>query len=86
MHQNGFIRKIRLISNFMTPKAGKKTIEIHKWPNISRSKGKQTMNVGQLIDCNMIKNFLEKSYKKCDADTSTRWFFEKLKLNISLNQ
>ena len=38
------------------------------------------MKFGQLIECNMRKIFLEKLYKKCDAETSTRWFFEKLKL------
>ena len=32
--------------------------------NISRSKGNQTIKYGQLIEYNMKKNFLEKSYIK----------------------
>ena len=32
--------------------------------NISRSKGNQTIKYGQLIEHNMKKNFLEKSYIK----------------------
>ena len=44
------------------------------------------MNFGQLIECNMQNIFLEKSYTKCDVETSPRPFSEKLKLNISLDQ
>ena len=54
--------------------------------NISRSKGNEIMKFGQLIECNMRKIFLEKSYTKCDGETSPRPFSEKLKLSISLNQ
>ena len=54
-------------------------------PNISRSKGNQTMKFGQLIKCNMRNIFLEKSYSKCDGETSLRPFSEKLKLSISLD-
>ena len=53
-------------------------------PNISRSKGNQTMKFRQLIVFNMKIIFLEKSYAKCDAETSPRPFSEKLKLSISL--
>ena len=53
-------------------------------PNISRSKGNQTMKFCQLIVFNMKIIFLEKSYAKCDAETSPRPFSEKLKLSISL--
>ena len=53
--------------------------------NISRSKNTQAMKFGQLIECNMTNVFLEKSYTKCDGETSTRLFSEKLKLRISLN-
>ena len=38
------------------------TIVIHILPNISRSKGNQTMKFGQLIECNMRTIFLEKPY------------------------
>ena len=55
-------------------------------PNISRSKGNQTMKFGQLIECNMRNIFLEKSYTKCGGETSPRPFSEKLKLSISLDQ
>ena len=35
-------------------------------PNISKSKGNQTMEFGQLIEYNMRSIFLGKSYTKCD--------------------
>ena len=44
------------------------------------------MKCGQLIGCNMKNIFLEKSYTKCDGETSPRPFSEKLKLSISLDQ
>ena len=44
------------------------------------------MKFGQLIECNMINIFLEKSYVKCGGETSPKPFSEKLKLNISLDQ
>ena len=59
---------------------------MHILPNISRSKGNQTMKFGQLIECNMRNIFLEKSYTKCGGETSPRSFSEKLKLSISLDQ
>ena len=39
MSKNGFIRKIRVISKFMTSQPGNQTIAIRVLPNISRSKG-----------------------------------------------
>ena len=56
---------------------------MHILPNISRSKGNQTVKFGQLIECNMRKIFIEKSYTKCNGETSPRAFSEKLKLSIS---
>ena len=41
------------------------TIVIHILPNISRSKGNQTMKFGQLVECNMRNVFLEKLYTIC---------------------
>ena len=35
-----------------------------------RSKGNQAMKIGQLIECKMTNIFLEKSYTKCDGETS----------------
>ena len=61
-------------------------IVIHILPNISRSKGNQTMKFGQLIEWNTRNIFLEKSYTKCGDKTSPRPFSEKLKLSISLDQ
>ena len=86
MFQNGLIEKVRLTSNFKTLQPGQQTIVIHILPNISRSKGNQTMKFGQLIECNMRNIFLEKSYTKCGGETSPRPFSGKLKLSISLDQ
>ena len=44
------------------------------------------MKFGELIECNMRKNFLEKSYTKHSGETSPRPFSVKLKLNISPDQ
>ena len=49
----------------MTAQSGKQTITIHIKPNISRSKGNQTMKFCHLIEYNMRNTFLEKSYSKC---------------------
>ena len=70
----------------MTSQTGKHTIVIHVLPNISRSKGNQTMKFGQLIEYNMRNIFLKKSYTKCGRETSPRPFSEKLKLSIPLDQ
>ena len=48
MSKNGLIRKIKLISKFMTSQPGQQTIEINILINFSRSKGNQTMKFGQL--------------------------------------
>ena len=59
---------------------------MHIFPNISRNKGNQTMEFGQLIECNMRNVFLEKSFTKHSGETSPIPFSEKLKLSISLEQ
>ena len=56
---------------------------MHILPNISRNKVNQTMKFGQIIKCNM-RN--EKSYSKCDAETSPGPFSEILELSIFLDQ
>ena len=56
--KNGLIRKIRVISNFMTSQPGQQIITIHIFPNISRIKGNQTMKFGQLIEYNKGNIFL----------------------------
>ena len=45
----------------MTSQPGKQAITIHTLPNISKSKGNQTMKFGQLIEYNNRNIFLEKS-------------------------
>ena len=44
------------------------------------------MKFGQLLEYNMRKNFLEKSYTKCDRETIPRLFSKILKLSKSLDQ
>ena len=36
-------------------------------PNISRTKGNQTIKFGKLLEYNMRKIFIEKSYIKCSG-------------------
>ena len=74
MYKNSLIRKVRLISKFMTSQPGQQTIEIHILPNISRTKDNQTMKFGQLIEYNMRNIFVEKSYIKWGGETITRPF------------
>ena len=49
----------------MTSQPGYQTIAIHILTNVSRNKDNQAMKLGQLIEYNMRKIFLEKSYTKC---------------------
>ena len=55
-------------------------------PNISRTKGYQTMKFGELIEYNMRNIVLEKPYAKYGGETSPRPISGKLKLSISLDQ
>ena len=50
----------------MTSSTGKQIITLHMLPNISRSKGNQTMKSGQVTEYKMRNNCFEKSY--------TKWF------------
>ena len=61
-------------------------IVIHIFPNISRSKGNQTMKFRHLIEYNMREFFYEKPYTKCGRETSPRTFSEKFKLSTSQDQ
>ena len=70
----------------MTSQPGKETITTHVLPNISRSKDNQAMKFGKLIEYNMRNIFLEKSYAKCNGETSARSFSKKSKLSASLDQ
>ena len=48
----------------MTSQPGLQVIPIHILPNISQSKGNQTMKFGQLIEHNKRNIFLERLYRK----------------------
>ena len=65
---------------------GKKTIALNILPNVSRSKGDQTIKFRQLIEYNMRHIFLEKSCTKCGGVTILRPFSKKLELSIPLDQ
>ena len=47
----------------LTPQSGQQTITVHILPNMSRNKGNQTINFGQLIKHNIRNIFLEKLVK-----------------------
>ena len=64
LRKKGLIRKLRLISKFMTSSTGKQIITIHIFPNISRSKGNQAINFGQLIEFICEKDFSSKIMQK----------------------
>ena len=55
-------------------------------PNISRSKGNQTVKFGQLIEYNMRNILFEKSYTKCGGESIPRPFSKNPKLSISLDR
>ena len=64
----------------MTSQHGQKTIAIHILTNISRSKCNQAMKSGQLIEYNLTKIFLEKSYTKRGGETIPSSFFKKIEI------
>ena len=70
----------------MTSQPGQQRIVIHILPNISKSKGNQTMKFDQLIECNMRNIFHEKLYIKCGGETISRPFYKRSKLSICLDQ
>ena len=59
------VRKIRLISKFMTSQPENQSVAI--LPNMSRSKSSRTKKFGQVVKYNMKNIFLEKLYTKCGA-------------------
>ena len=56
--KNGFKRKLRLISKFMTSQTGQQKMTKHNLSNISKSKDNQAMNIGQSIKYNVRNIFL----------------------------
>ena len=59
----------------MTSQPGLQTIAIHILPNISQSKGNQTMEYGQLREYNKINYFLQKLCGKWGREASSRPLF-----------
>ena len=76
MKKNGLIRKLILMSEFLTLQTGQQIITIHILFNIPRSKGNQTMKFGQLIEYSIRNIFLEKSYTKYGGEASPRPFYK----------
>ena len=62
--------KIRDVTSWVT------TTAIHILPGISKIKGNQTMEFGQLIEYNMGNISLEKLCTKCGGETIPKPFFE----------
>ena len=89
--RKGLIRKIRLISKFMTSQQGYETITIHILPKISRSKGNQTTKYGQSIEYNKRNTFLQNLCRKWGRETSSRprfvfwncWIWSKSKWSVT---
>ena len=59
----------------MTSQPSLQTIVIHTLPNISESKGKQTIKFGQLIEYNKRNIFLHILHRKWSKENSSRPFF-----------
>ena len=73
--RNDLIRKKSSMSKLLTSQPGWQTITVHILPNISRSKGNQTLKFGQLIEYNNRNIFLQKSCRKWGRETSSRPLF-----------
>ena len=63
----------------MTSQPGKQTIAIHIFPNISRSKGSQTIKFGQSIEYNM-RNIFLKNYARNMVEKLLQDPFVKIKI------
>ena len=66
----------------MTSQPGKQTNAIHMLPSISRSKGNQTMNFGQLMEYSMRNIF----FKNHAQNLVEKLFPNAIKLSVSMNQ
>ena len=76
--QNGLIRKLRLISKFMTSQTGQRVMTIHILSNFSRSICDQSMKFGQLTKCN-VRIFSLKNHAENEAGELAQIFFWFLK-------
>ena len=86
MYKSRLIRKIMLILKVMTSQTDSQTIPVYILLNISRSKGKQTMKLDQLIEYTMRNIFVEKSCTKFARQIILRPLSKKTKLSISLDR
>ena len=77
------MRKLRLISKFITSQAGQQRIALQILSIISRSKSIQTITFGQLIEHNVknvfLKNFTQNMVEKLFPD---RFIYKKLNINL----
>ena len=71
MLKNGLMRKLRLISRYMTSQPREKQLQYTLF-NISRSKGNQTIKFSQLIEysigCFSSKNHAKNEAERLDSD------------------
>ena len=86
MQGNSLIRKLRLISKFITSQTDQQIIAIHILPITSRSISNQTMKFGQLIEYNLRNIFLEQSYAKCGGGANPSVVYKKIKNEHILDQ
>ena len=61
MQENALIRKLRKISKFVMSQTGTQTITINILLDISKSKGNQTVKLGQLIEPKVRNIFIQKT-------------------------
>ena len=73
--KNVLIRKVRLLSTFMTSQPGKQRITTHILLYISQIKGNQKLKFGQLIEHPKRDVFLQKLCRKWSKETSSRSLF-----------
>ena len=59
----------------MTSQPGLQAIAVHILPNISQSKGNQTIKFGQLIEYNKRNMFFQKLCQQWGRETSSRPLF-----------
>ena len=83
--RNGFIRKVRLISKFMTTQLSWQAIAIHIFYKISHipiSHKLKAMKFDNLIEYNEINIFLQTSCRIWGMETSSRPFFVFFKTSL----
>ena len=66
--KKAWLKKIGLILKFITSQPGKQRIGMHWLSNISKSKVKQTIKFGQLIEIFFLKSYTQNVVKKLFPD------------------